>query len=72
VFVAARLCLEELESRTTPTFSLAAAANYAILFEGSGSNDTLGIANCTTNTAGTGAGQGGGIGSIGVGGSPCR
>jgi hypothetical protein len=51
-----------------PTFSLGAAANYAILFEGGGSN-TLGIANSTTNTTGSGLGQGGGIGNIGVGGT---
>jgi hypothetical protein len=47
---------------------LGAASNYAILFEGGG-NNTLQITNVTTNTAGTGAGQGGGIGNIGVGGT---
>jgi uncharacterized repeat protein (TIGR01451 family) len=60
--------LERLEDRIAPTFSLGAAANYAILYEGGGGN-TLHIANSTTNTAGTGAGQGGGIGNIGVGGT---
>ena len=66
---AVRLLVEQLENRLTPSFSLGAAADYAILFEGGGSN-TLGIANSTTNTAGSGFGQGGGIGNIGVGGSP--
>jgi hypothetical protein len=63
-----RPILEQLEVRALPSFALGAAANYAILFEGAG-NNTLGIANSTTNTAGTGAGQGGGIGNIGVGGT---
>jgi hypothetical protein len=52
--------------------TLGDAANYALLFEGGG-NNTLQISNVTTNTTGgrTGvaAGQGGGIGNIGVGGT---
>ncbi len=64
----ARLFLEALEDRVTPTFSLGAAANYAILFEaGGGSN--LHIANGSTNTVGSGPSQGNGIGNIGVGAS---
>ncbi len=63
-----RLWLEDLESRLAPTFSLGAAANYAIIYEG-GAGNTLQIANSTTNTPGSGVGQGGGIGNIGVGGS---
>jgi hypothetical protein len=61
--------LEHLENRIAPTFSLGAAANYAILFEGGGTGNVIHIGNSTTNTSGTGAGQGGGIGNIGVGGS---
>ena len=49
-------------------FSLGAAANYAILFEGSG-NNTLQVTNVTTNVTGSGPGQGGGIGNVGVGGT---
>src|SRR5207302_676823 len=45
-----------------------AAADYALLFEGGG-NNTLQITNVTTNTTGSGAGQGGGIGNIGDGGT---
>ena len=50
------------------SIDLGAAQDYAILFEGGGLN-TLQITNVTTNTAGTGAGQGGGVGNIGVGGT---
>jgi hypothetical protein len=64
-----RLLLEALEDRAVPSFSLGAAADYAILFEGGGTNDTLNISNSTTNTSGSGIAQGGGIGNIGVGGS---
>ena len=49
-------------------FSLGAAANYAILFEGGG-NNTLQVTNVTTNVTGSGPGQGGGIGNVGVGGT---
>ncbi len=66
---AVRLLVEQLEARLTPSFSLGAAADYAILFEGGGSNNALQIINATTNTTGSGPGQGGGIGNIGVGGS---
>ena len=62
-----RLLLEEFENRLLPSFTLGAAANYAILFEGGG-NNTLQISNVTTNVTGSGASQGGGIGNIGVGG----
>ena len=48
------------------SFDLGDAADYAILFEGGGANQ-LSITNVTTNLAGSGAGQGGGIGHIGVG-----
>jgi len=51
----------------TPTFSFGAAANYAILFEGGGSNSSLQVTNVTTNLTGSGPSQGGGIGNIGVG-----
>ena len=66
------LHLEEFERRVLPTFTLGAAANYAILFEGGStnalrSNSTLHIANSTTNVTGSGPSQGGGIGNIGVG-----
>src|SRR5262249_23295283 len=64
----APLLLEELEGRVAPSFSLGAAANYAILYEG-GNRGLLSISNSFTNTTGTGPGQGGGIGNIGVGGS---
>ena len=51
-------------------FVLGDASQYALLFEGGGGN-TLQITNVTTNTTGGGtgvaAGQGGGIGNIGVG-----
>ena len=63
-----RLFLEALEDRVTPTFSLGAAANYAILYEGGGGN-TLQITNVMTNVTGSGPSQGGGIGNIGVGGT---
>ena len=62
-----RLLLEEFEDRVLPTFTLGAAANYAILFEGGGSNNTLDIKQGTTNITGSGPGQGGGIGNIGIG-----
>jgi hypothetical protein len=61
--------LERLEDRIAPAFALGAASNYAILFEGGGSNNTLSITNVTTNVTGSGPGQGGGIGNIGVGGA---
>jgi hypothetical protein len=51
-----------------PAFTLGTASNYAILFEG-GSSASLHIANSTTNTVGSGASQGNGIGNIGVGGT---
>ena len=54
------------EDRVLPTFSLGAASNYAMLSEGGGSNDTLQLAHVTTNTTGSGPGQGGGIGNSGV------
>ena len=47
-------------------FDLGQAINYSLLFEGGGHN-TLQITNVSTNVAGTGAGQGGGVGNIGVG-----
>ena len=62
-----RPLLEAFEDRVLPTFSLGAASNYAILFEGGGSNNSLQVTNVTTNVTGTGPGQGGGIGNIGVG-----
>jgi hypothetical protein len=52
--------------RAMADFMLGDSSDYAILFEGAGGN-TLQITNVTTNTAGSGAGQGGGIGNIGVG-----
>jgi hypothetical protein len=55
------------EDRVLPTFSLGAASNYAILFEGGGSNSILQVSHVTTNTTGSGPGQSGGIGNIGVG-----
>src|SRR5262249_52002032 len=63
-----RPVLEVLEDRVAPTFSLGAAANYAILYEGD-NRGLLGVSNSFTNTTGSGPGQGGGIGNIGVGGS---
>src|SRR5262249_12320527 len=63
-----RPVLEVLEDRVAPTFSLGAAANYAILYEGD-NRGLLSVSNSFTNTTGTGPGQGGGIGNIGVGGS---
>src|SRR5271166_5070975 len=63
-----RLILEELEDRLAPSFSLGAASNYAILYEGGGSN-TLQITNVKSNVSGSGLGQGGGIGNIGAGGA---
>src|SRR5262245_51635479 len=68
-YLPSRPRLEPLEDRLVPAFALGAAANYAILFEGHGSNHTLGIANSTTNTPGSGIAQGGGIGNVGVGGA---
>ena len=62
-----RLFLESFEKRVLPTFSLGAAANYAILFEGGETNDALEISNSTLNVTGSGPSQGGGIGNIGVG-----
>ncbi len=59
--------LEEFERRVLLTFSLGDAKNYAILFEGAGSGNTLLLSNGTTNTTGSGPGQGGGIGNIGIG-----
>ena len=64
-----RPVLARLEDRLAPAFVLGAAANYAILFEGGGSSNVVHVANSTTNTTGSGPGQGGGIGNIGVGGS---
>ena len=58
--------LEAFEHRVLPTFSLGAAGSYAILFEGGGSN-TFDIKQGTTNTLGSGPGQGGGIGNVGIG-----
>jgi PEP-CTERM motif len=55
-----------LPTQQATAFVLGDASDYAILFEGGGGN-TLQITNVTTNTAGSGAGQGGGIGNIGVG-----
>ena len=49
-----------------PAFILGAAQDYALLFEGAGSNN-LQVNLVTTNVTGTGPGQGGGIGNIGVG-----
>lgn len=62
-----RLFLESFEKRVLPTFSLGAATNYAILFEGGETNDSLEISNATLNVTGSGPSQGGGIGNIGVG-----
>jgi len=71
-FAALLLAALPIQQARADGFSLGAAANYAILFEGGGTN-TLQITNVTTNTTGGGtgvaAGQGGGIGNIGVGGS---
>jgi hypothetical protein len=57
-------------SQARADFILGQASDYAILFEGGG-NNTLQITNVTTNTTGghTGAaaGQGGGVGNVGVG-----
>jgi hypothetical protein len=41
---------EAFEDRVTPSFSLGVAANQAILFEGGGVTNMLGISNSTTNT----------------------
>lgn len=60
------LLLEEFEHRVLPTFTLGAAADYAILFEG-GRASSFQTTNVTTNVPGSGPGQGGGIGNIGVG-----
>ena len=60
--------LEAFEDRILPSFALGAALNYSILYEG-GNRATLNVSNSFTNTSGTGPGQGGGIGNIGVGGS---
>jgi len=63
------LCLLTLASpEAKADYEIGVASNYALLFEGGGGN-TLQITNVSTNTAGTGAGQGGGIGNIGVGGT---
>ncbi len=62
-----RILFESFEDRVLPTFSLGAALSYAILFEGGGSNNTLDIKQSTTNVTGSGPGQGGGIGNIGIG-----
>ena len=51
------------------TFTLGSASNYAILFEGGGSNNSLDATNVTTDTTNSGPSQGGGIGNIGVGGA---
>ena len=61
------LLLEEFEHRVLPSFTLGAASNYAILFEGGTNGNTLQFTSGTTNTTGSGAGQGGGIGNIGIG-----
>jgi hypothetical protein len=52
-----------------PTFSLGAASNYALLFEGGGTGNTLQVVNARTNIVGSGLNQGNGIGNIGVGGA---
>jgi len=71
-FAALLLAALPIQQARADGFSLGAAANYAVLFEGGGLN-TLQITNVTTNTTGGGtgvaAGQGGGIGNIGVGGT---
>ncbi len=63
-----RLLLEKFEHRVLPSFTLGAAANYAVLFEG-GRASSLMITNVTTNVTASGPSQGGGIGNIGVGGT---
>jgi uncharacterized repeat protein (TIGR01451 family) len=62
-----RLLLEALEERAVPTFSLGTAVNYAILFEGGGSNNSLNVANVKSDVVGSGPSQGNGIGNMGVG-----
>src|SRR5262249_29304077 len=64
-----RLFLEVLEDRVVPTFSLGAASNYALLFEGGGTGNSLDVVNARTNVVGSGLNQGNGIGNIGVGGA---
>jgi uncharacterized repeat protein (TIGR01451 family) len=63
------LFLEEFEGRIAPSFSLGAAANYAVLFEGGGINNSIQLVNARTNVVGSGLNQGNGIGNIGVGGA---
>ena len=60
------LHLEEFEHRVLPSFTLGTAADYAVLFEGGG-NNTFDIKQSTTNVTGSGPGQGGGIGNVGIG-----
>ena len=62
------ILLEAFEDRVLPSFTLGAAANYAILFEGGGGKG-LKITNVMTKVTGSGPSQGGGIGNIGVGGA---
>jgi uncharacterized repeat protein (TIGR01451 family) len=51
-----------------PSFTLGAAGNYALLYEGTGGH-TFHYTNSFSNTTGSGFSQGGGIGNVGIGGT---